>query len=167
MYFISLYLRIRTYVCIYLRNIKVIHNMEEHFTDVMYIIVHTVYEHWWCIFRYVVPNYTYAYWYKYNTFYSDWIWIDIFYFDSVQKHICAIIPIDKCVCSENFILFQLKMYSYMTLYERVNKYLYKICTMNYVTSTFLCINFVLLQMNFYIMATFVRFVFGLQESALT
>lgn len=54
----------------------------------------------------------------------------------------------------------------MTPYERVNKYLYKICTMNYVTSTFLRINFVLLQMNFY-MATFVRFVFGLQESALT
>lgn len=54
----------------------------------------------------------------------------------------------------------------LTLYERVNKYLYKICTMNYVTSTFLRINFVLLQMNFY-MATFVRFVFGLQESALT
>lgn len=48
----------------------------------------------------------------------------------------------------------------------VNKYLYKICTMNYVTSTFLRTNFVLLQMNFYV-ATFVRFVFGLQESALT
>lgn len=87
----------------------------------------------------------------------------------MQKHICAIIPIDKCVCSENFILFQLKMYSYMTLYEeRVNKYLYKILYDElYVTSTFLCINFVLLQMNFYIMATFVRFVFGLQESALS
>lgn len=97
----------------------------------------------------------------YSTF-----WLDkYFYFDSVQKHICAIIRIDKCICRENFILFQLKMYSYMTLL-RVNKYLYKICTMNYVTSTFLHINFVLLQMNFY-MATFVRFVFGLQESALT